>query len=176
MRWSDQDLLRYQGCLEKGAVFLAVFNPCLVDKQNYDISVLISVLLQSDWHAVSGFKVGRQTLYNIFSEVRPAEHSRMKKPVAKYWTTSSVSRMEPHVDGVVAFFAKQLENKFATDAGNGMGKSFDFGEWCMFCKSGPAKTAYTTSPCTYYTFFPSWLGCSGQNHHEQAYWIFGPWL
>lgn len=139
MRWSDQDLLRYQGCLEKGAVFLAVFDASFIDKQNHGISVLIMASLQSDWHAVSGFKVGRQTLYNIFSEVRPAEHSRMKKPVAKYWTTSSVSRMEPHVDAVVAFFAKQLESKFATDAGNEMGKSFDFGEWCMFCESDPTK-------------------------------------
>lgn len=95
---------------------------------------MVFILPQSDWHAVSGFKVGRETVYNIFSEVRPAEHSRMKKPVAKYWTTSSVARMEPHVDTVVAFFAKQLESNFATGGVQAMGKSFDFGDWCMFCK------------------------------------------
>lgn len=175
MRWSDQDLLRYQGRLEKGAVFLAVFDPFLVDKHNYGILVLKMALLQSDWHAVSGFKVGRQTLYNIFSEVRPAEHSRMKKPVAKYWTTSSVSRMEPHVDAVVAFFATQLESKFAMGSENQMGTSFDFGEWCMFCKSEPAKRLIGRVH-TYYACFTSWLGCSGQNHHEQAYRILGPWV
>lgn len=154
MRWSDQDLLRYQGCLEKGSVFLAVYDPVLVDERNHGTCVLIIGLLQSDWHAVSGFKVGRQTLYNIFSEVRPAEHNRMKKPVAKYWTTSSVSRMEPHVDAVVAFFAKQLDSKFATDAGNEMGKSFDFGEWCMFCKAEPAnRLTPRTSPYLQYFLY-----------------------
>lgn len=58
----------------------------------------------------------------------------MKKPVAKYWTTSSVARMEPHVDSVVAFFVKQLAARFATGPGEDMGKAFDFGEWCMFCE------------------------------------------
>lgn len=91
--------------------------------------------LQSDWHKVAGFKVGRETKYSIFSEVRPDVHKQMKKPVAKYWTTSSVARMEPHVDTVVAFFAKQLEEKFATGGEEKMGKAFDFGDWCMFCKS-----------------------------------------
>lgn len=102
---------------------------------------------------MSGFKVGRQTVYNVFSEIRPAEHSRMKKPVAKYWTTSSVSRMEPHVDSVVAFFAKQLESKFATGAGNGVGKSFNFGDWCMFCESGPWQTSLKKSPCLHFVMF-----------------------
>lgn len=117
---------------------------------------------QSDWHAVSGFKVGRDTVYNIFSEVRPAEHSRMKKPVAKYWTTSSVSRMEPHIDTVVALFAKQLETNFATGGENEMGKSFDFGEWCLFCKSGFCPE-HRRDESLLLTMFPtgSWLGCSG---------------
>lgn len=42
--------------------------------------------------------------------------------------------MEPHVDTVVAFLAKQLEHKFATGGTETMGESFDFGKWCMFCE------------------------------------------
>lgn len=89
---------------------------------------------KTEWHAVSGFKVGSETKYNIFSEIRPAEHSRMKKPVAKYWTTASVARMEPHIDKVIAFLVKQLDSKFATGGADKMGEPFDFGEWCLFCK------------------------------------------
>lgn len=97
-------------------------------------------LPQTEWHAVSGFKVGGEIKYNIFSEIRPVEHSRMKKPVAKYWTTASVARMEPHIDKVIAFLVKQLDAKFAGGGGGGdggkdaMGESFDFGQWCLFCK------------------------------------------
>ncbi|KAJ0119047.1 hypothetical protein J7T55_013282 [Diaporthe amygdali] len=87
---------------------------------------------KTEWHAVSGFKVGNETKYNIFSEVRPVEHSLMKKPVAKYWTTSAVARMEPHIDSVVAFFAKQLQDRYADGGEERMGKSFNFGEWAMF--------------------------------------------
>lgn len=90
--------------------------------------------------------------YNIFSEVRPEEHRRMKKPVAKYWTTSSVARMEPHIDTVIAFMCKQFADRFATGAGHEtMGEAFDFGEWCMFCEprfpssSAPISTVITTA-------------------------------
>lgn len=65
----------------------------------------------------------------------------MKKPVAKYWTTSSVARMEPHIDTVIAFFAKQLGDRFAT-GGDKMGEAFDFGDWCMFCK--PPSLSFRT--------------------------------
>lgn len=87
---------------------------------------------KTEWHAVSGFKVGKEIRYNIFSEVRPAEHTRMKKPIAKYWTTSAVARMEPHVDSVVAFFAKQLQDRYADGGARTMGEAFNFGDWAMF--------------------------------------------
>lgn len=69
----------------------------------------------------------------------------MKKPVAKYWTTASVARMEPHIDKVIAFLVQQLDSQFASTGGEGegenkdknqdkMGKPFDFGDWCLFCK------------------------------------------
>lgn len=78
----------------------------------------------------------------------------MKKPVAKYWTTSSVSRMEPHIDTVVGFFVKQLESKFATGGEQEMGESFDFGEWCMFCKS--CLVAQDVVGCVHVNSVPSW--------------------
>lgn len=57
----------------------------------------------------------------------------MKKPVAKYWTTASVARMEPHIDTVIGFFVKQLGTRYAT-GGDKMDEAFDFGDWCMFCE------------------------------------------
>jgi hypothetical protein len=58
----------------------------------------------------------------------------MKKPVAKYWTTSAVARMEPHIDSVVAFFTKQLLDRYADGGEKTMGEAFNFGDWAMFCE------------------------------------------
>jgi hypothetical protein len=42
--------------------------------------------------------------------------------------------MEPHIDSVVACFAKQLQDRYADGGEKTMGKTFNFGEWAMFCK------------------------------------------
>lgn len=125
---------------------------------------------KTDWHAVSGFKVGNETRYNIFSEVRPVEHSQMKKPISKYWTTSAVSRMEPHIDSVIAFFVKQLQDRFA-DGGEGeMGKAFNFGEWAMFCELRYRCSASFPWPevMSRLTSSNSRVGRGCQNNDEQA--------
>lgn len=88
---------------------------------------------QTEWHGVSGVKMGPHIFYNIFSETDPVEHARIKKPIAKYFTTSGVLPMEPHVDTVLSYFVKQLEKKSA-EAGKEMGAPFDFGEWVMYCE------------------------------------------
>lgn len=100
----------------------------------HEVAESFLTLVQTEWHAVSGAKFGSQIIYNIFSETNPEEHARIKKPIAKYFSASGVASMEPHVDKAVALFAKQLGTRFA-GKDNKMGQPFNFGDWCMFCKS-----------------------------------------
>ncbi|RYP65890.1 hypothetical protein DL771_008074 [Monosporascus sp. 5C6A] len=102
-----------------------------------DYPSLISTCLEShgiwkktEWHGISGVKVGKKILYNIFSECNPAEHTRIKKPVAKYFSSTGVSVMEPHVNSVLAFFVKRLDDQFTEHAG--FGKPLKFDEWASF--------------------------------------------
>jgi hypothetical protein len=85
-------------------------------------------LIASCWLIPGAFIV-----YSIFSETDPAEHARIKKPIAKYFSSAGVAPLEPHVDDSVALLCKQFEERYA-NGGDKMGSSFDFGEWCMYCK------------------------------------------
>ncbi|KAK8053035.1 hypothetical protein PG996_012336 [Apiospora saccharicola] len=54
----------------------------------------------------------------------------MKRPIAQYYTASSVSALEPLTDKVLREFCGHLETRFMGDK---EGKPFDFGEWISFC-------------------------------------------
>ena len=56
----------------------------------------------------------------------------MKRPVAKYYTTSYVQALEPHVDTVLNDFCKYVEERFINVAGGP--KEMDFGEWLGYRK------------------------------------------
>lgn len=71
--------------------------------------------------------------FNIFSEVRPEEHARIKKPIAKYFSATGVAPLEPHVDAVLATLCGVIDQRFAGD--EAFGPSFDFAEWMQFCKT-----------------------------------------
>lgn len=71
--------------------------------------------------------------FNIFSEVRPEEHARIKKPIAKYFSAAGVAHLEPHVDAVLATLCGVMDQRFARD--EIFGPSFDFSEWMLFCKA-----------------------------------------
>lgn len=43
--------------------------------------------------------------------------------------------MEPHINNVLAFFVKQLDDQFTELAG--FGKPLKFDEWASFCKIPP---------------------------------------
>lgn len=108
---------------------VSIVHPCINIQQTVQCQLYSWLTLtQTDWHAVSGAVVNGQLFYNIFSEVRAPEHSRIKKPVAKYFSPNGVAPLEPHVDVVCGILAKQFAERF------GDGQSFDFGDWMNFCK------------------------------------------
>lgn len=60
-----------------------------------------------------------------------AAHSRMKRPIAKYYSMSSILAFEPDLNEVVDDFCNHLERRFM--AGDNKGKECDLGKWIAFC-------------------------------------------
>lgn len=67
-----------------------------------------------------------KTTYTIFSEPDPANHARLKRPIAKFFSQGNVLTKEMFVDKVVEDMCQQLNKS----SGN---QSCDFGEWISFC-------------------------------------------
>lgn len=55
----------------------------------------------------------------------------MKRPIAKYYSQSSLATLEPLMDKVVRDFCVQLDSRFAKGPQDGV---CDLGEWIAFCK------------------------------------------
>lgn len=85
---------------------------------------------KTEWHGVSGAVVDGKLFYNIFSETRAAEHAKIKKPIAKYFSPSGVAPLEPHVDAVLSSLCRIFNDKFAGDGT--FGNAFDFGSWVLY--------------------------------------------
>lgn len=61
----------------------------------------------------------------------------MKRPIAQYYSVSSVSGLEPLMDKVIREFCGHLEMRFMGDKC----KPFDLGEWLGFCKCNGSRCA-----------------------------------
>ncbi|KAK7932552.1 hypothetical protein PG985_003264, partial [Apiospora marii] len=73
--------------------------------------------------------VNGKITYHLFSEINQENHARMKRPIAPYYSASSVAGLEPLMDKVIREFCGHLETRFMSDKG----QFFDFGEWIAFC-------------------------------------------
>ncbi|KAK3294499.1 cytochrome P450 [Chaetomium fimeti] len=69
---------------------------------------------------------GKQT-FHMFSTTDQAEHARMKRPVAKYFSLGHVLALEPHMDTVITDLMKNLDDRFVNPK-----KTCDLGEWVGF--------------------------------------------
>ncbi|EAQ87743.1 hypothetical protein CHGG_04362 [Chaetomium globosum CBS 148.51] len=69
---------------------------------------------------------GKQT-FHIFSTTDPAEHARMKRPVAKYFSLAHVLALESHMDSVITDLLKHIDTRFVKTK-----KPCDLGEWIAF--------------------------------------------
>lgn len=72
--------------------------------------------------------------YHLFSTTDQAEHARMKRPIVKYYSQSSVIGIEPLFNSVINDFCEHLENRFMSGSAP---TECDFGEWIGFCKRIP---------------------------------------
>jgi hypothetical protein len=77
---------------------------------------------------------GVQT-FHIFSTTDQAEHARMKRPLAKFFSVGHVLALEPHMDTVVNDLIGHIDKRFVNPK-----KNCNLGEWVAFCKSPRAAT------------------------------------
>ncbi|KAK3353366.1 cytochrome P450 [Lasiosphaeria hispida] len=102
-----------------------------------DYPELIKTIYGTDgkWHKTEFYHnnstmINGKIVYHMFSTTDQAEHARMKRPIVKYYSLSSVLGMEPIMDKVVGAFCKQLDNRFVS--GPSGPKECDLGEWIAF--------------------------------------------
>ncbi|KAF9778790.1 hypothetical protein IL306_003266 [Fusarium sp. DS 682] len=101
-----------------------------------DIPELIKTLYGTDgkwkktefYHNNSAIINGKIT-YHLFSTTDQAEHARMKRPIVRYYSQSSIIGLEPLFDSLIGDFCGHLEKRFMSGPEP---KGFDFGEWIGF--------------------------------------------
>ncbi|CVK91793.1 related to pisatin demethylase / cytochrome P450 monooxygenase [Fusarium proliferatum] len=103
---------------------------------DFDIPELIKTIYGTDgkwrkpefYHNNSAVINGKIT-YHLFSTTDQVEHARMKRPIVKYYSQSSVMGLESLFDGLISDFCGHLEKRFMSRSEP---KAFDFGEWIGF--------------------------------------------
>ncbi|KAM5522894.1 benzoate 4-monooxygenase cytochrome p450 [Fusarium oxysporum f. sp. phaseoli] len=98
---------------------------------NLDYPELIKIIygtdhrwLKTQFYLNNSSMVDGKIKHNLFSTTSPAEHAQMKKPMAKYYSSSNVLTMEVKMNQVIEELCKQIDNRFLEDD-----KSFDLAEW-----------------------------------------------
>ncbi|KAH6888430.1 cytochrome P450 [Thelonectria olida] len=108
--------------------------PSIID---VDIPELIKTMFSTkgDWlktpfyHGSSAL-VNGQIVLNLFSQTDPVKHKRERQPVAKHYSSASISLLEPHMDKVVNTLCEQLEKRFID--GDNARKVCNLGQWILF--------------------------------------------
>ncbi|RSL41892.1 hypothetical protein CEP53_012490 [Fusarium sp. AF-6] len=103
---------------------------------DFDFPELIKTLYGTDgkwkktefYHNNSAVVNGKIT-YHLFSTTDQAEHARMKRPIVKYYSQSSVIRLEPLFDSLIGDFCGHLEKRFMSGTEP---TECDLGEWVGF--------------------------------------------
>ncbi|KAI1458694.1 cytochrome P450 [Annulohypoxylon moriforme] len=98
-----------------------------------DIPELVKILYGSDtsWRKTEFYKnnsavIGGEIKYTLFSEIDPAKHAVMKRPIAKFFVLNNVLSKEVHMDRALRDMCTHLENRYQE-------KVCDLGEWIAFC-------------------------------------------
>ncbi|RYP80987.1 hypothetical protein DL770_006032 [Monosporascus sp. CRB-9-2] len=103
-----------------------------------DIPEMIKTIFSTkgDWlktefyHGSSALVNGRVVL-NLFSQTDPVKHAKERKPIAKHYSPTATTALEPHMDKVINKLCCELEKRFID--GPNRGTVFDLGRWILFC-------------------------------------------
>ena len=99
------------------------------------LQYLTSLSRQTAFYHNNAALVNGRIVHNMFSAIEPADHARIKRPVAKYYSSSSVLALEPHVDEMIDDLCQQLERRFVEGQD---GTECDLGEWIAYCARPPS--------------------------------------
>ncbi|EWG52238.1 hypothetical protein FVEG_11028 [Fusarium verticillioides 7600] len=80
--------------------------------------------LKTEFYLNNSTIVGGKISHNIFGTTSPAEHTQMKKPMAKYYSSSNVLTLESKMNQVIEELCKQIDDRFLKGT-----ESFDLAEW-----------------------------------------------
>ncbi|KAK1572961.1 cytochrome P450 [Colletotrichum navitas] len=82
---------------------------------------------KSDFYKNSSTIIDGKIKYHVFSETNNAEHARLKRPVVRHYSVSSVLAMEPLMDKSIAELCDHLERRFVDT-----GEPCVFGDWLSY--------------------------------------------
>ncbi|QGA17376.1 hypothetical protein EYB26_005047 [Talaromyces marneffei] len=85
---------------------------------------------KTEFYHGSSAKVDAKIIYNLFSQTDPVAHAREKRPIAKYYSMNGVLSLEPHIDKMIGYLCKKLEEEFIDKPE--AEKSCDLGQWLLF--------------------------------------------
>ncbi|KAI0009688.1 cytochrome P450 [Xylariaceae sp. FL0662B] len=81
---------------------------------------------KTEFYKNSSTVINGNTTYTLFSEIDPARHAQLKRPVANFFLQGSILKKETLMEGALRDMCIHLENRF-------QGKNCDLGEWISFC-------------------------------------------
>jgi hypothetical protein len=92
--------------------------------------------IQTVMYQGAGTKVGSEIIHNLFSEQDPDKHAKLKGPIGKYYTMSSVTALETHIDKVINQLCRIIETKYVDSPGGPT--TCDLSQWLLYCKFATA--------------------------------------
>ncbi|KAF4978072.1 hypothetical protein FZEAL_5498 [Fusarium zealandicum] len=87
--------------------------------------------LKTEFYHGSSALVNGQIVLNLFSQTDPVKHKKERQPIAKHYSPSGMTLLEPHMDPVIDKFCEELEKRYMD--GENAGKVCDIGQWTLFC-------------------------------------------
>ncbi|KAK3356504.1 cytochrome P450 [Lasiosphaeria hispida] len=85
---------------------------------------------KTEFYRSSSAIVNGKLQYTLFAEPDHDEHSRVKRPIAKYYTTGATLAVEPHMDRAITEFCEQLDQRFVS--GPSGAKQCDLWKWSLY--------------------------------------------
>ena len=85
--------------------------------------------IKSDFYKNSSSIIDKKQVFHMFSEVDPALHAQIKRPVVRHYSVPAVLTLEPLMDSVIKDFINILQNRYVKPK-----KTCQFGDWLGYCK------------------------------------------
>ena len=124
--------------------------------------------IKSDFYKNSSSIIDKKQVFHMFSEVDPALHAQIKRPVVRHYSVPAVLTLEPLMDSVIKDFINILQNRYVKTK-----KTCQFGDWLGYCKHTPPSSNHSRHRLT---SVRRCLGLYGHGHLQHQVRIHGQGL